>query len=528
MNAPVDVSFFARAAKPITSYRKYWAQRFGTAPFLPTTRAEMDELGWDSCDVILVTGDAYVDHPSFGMALVGRLLEAQGFRVGIIAQPDWQQRRAVPRARPAEPVLAASPPATWTRWSTATRRTGKIRRDDAYTPGGAGGKRPDRAVDRLRAALPRGVRRRADRASAASRRACAASRTTTTGRTRCAARSWSTRKRRPAASTATPSARSSRSRTGSPRASRSHEITRPARHRVHRAAAGCRRGLDRDRFDARRRAGPRRRRTPIRTRWRRQARGAARRDDAGGAAPAPSAIAADARSARPRARDRAQHRRPPADFEQVKADPVLYAHASRVLHLETNPGNARALVQRARRPRRLAQPAADAADHGRDGRASTSCRTRARRTRRYGDAQDPGLRDDPLLGRRSCAAASAAAPSARSPSTRAASSRAAREASILREIEQIRDKTPGLHRRHLRPRRPDREHVPPRPARTRRSRRRAASRRACTPTSARTSAPTTASLIQLYRKARALPGHQEDAGRVGRALRPGGARRPST
>jgi hypothetical protein len=79
----------ATAAKPLTSYRKYWAQRFGTAPFLPMSRAEMEALGWDECDIILVTGDAYIDHPSFGMALVGRLLEAQGFRVGIISQPDW-------------------------------------------------------------------------------------------------------------------------------------------------------------------------------------------------------------------------------------------------------------------------------------------------------------------------------------------------------------------------------------------------------------------------------------------------------
>ena len=75
-------------AKPIHKYRPYWAKRFGVAPFLPTTRAEMDALGWDSCDIILITGDAYIDHPSFGMALVGRLLEAQGFRVGIISQPD--------------------------------------------------------------------------------------------------------------------------------------------------------------------------------------------------------------------------------------------------------------------------------------------------------------------------------------------------------------------------------------------------------------------------------------------------------
>ena len=89
MNAPVDVSFFARAAKPLTSYRKYWAARFGTAPILPMSRAEMDKLGWDSCDIVLVTGDAYVDYPSFGMAVIGRMLESHGFRVGIIAQPDW-------------------------------------------------------------------------------------------------------------------------------------------------------------------------------------------------------------------------------------------------------------------------------------------------------------------------------------------------------------------------------------------------------------------------------------------------------
>ena len=76
-------------ARDLFSYRKYWAHRFGTAPFLPMSREEMDALGWDSCDIIIVTGDAYVDHPSFGMAIIGRVLEAQGFRVGIIAQPDW-------------------------------------------------------------------------------------------------------------------------------------------------------------------------------------------------------------------------------------------------------------------------------------------------------------------------------------------------------------------------------------------------------------------------------------------------------
>ena len=89
-------------ARDITGYRRHWAERFGTAPFLPMSRAEMDQLGWDSCDIIIVTGDAYVDHPSFGMAIVGRVLEAQGFRVGMIAQPDWQSAAAC--ARPAAEV----------------------------------------------------------------------------------------------------------------------------------------------------------------------------------------------------------------------------------------------------------------------------------------------------------------------------------------------------------------------------------------------------------------------------------------
>ena len=69
-------------ARPLYDYPKYWAECYGTARFLPTSRQEMDELGWDSCDIIIVSGDAYVDHPSFGMAVIGRSLEAQGFRVG--------------------------------------------------------------------------------------------------------------------------------------------------------------------------------------------------------------------------------------------------------------------------------------------------------------------------------------------------------------------------------------------------------------------------------------------------------------
>ncbi len=125
--------------------RKFWAERFGIAPVLPTTRAEMDALGWDSCDVVLVTGDAYIDHPSFGAALVGRLLEAQGFRVGILAQPDW--RSAEPFAALGRPnvffgVTAGNMDSMVNRY-TSDRR---LRSDDAYSPGGAGGLRPDRAV----------------------------------------------------------------------------------------------------------------------------------------------------------------------------------------------------------------------------------------------------------------------------------------------------------------------------------------------------------------------------------------------
>jgi len=127
------------------SYPRYWAECFGTAPYLPMSRQEMDQLGWDSCDIIIVTADAYVDHPSFGMAVVGRLLEAQGFRVGIIAQPDWHS---------AEPFKALGEPNLFfgvtggNMDSLINRYTAdlRIRSDDAYTPNAEAGKRPDRSV----------------------------------------------------------------------------------------------------------------------------------------------------------------------------------------------------------------------------------------------------------------------------------------------------------------------------------------------------------------------------------------------
>ncbi len=143
--------------QPLFSHRKHWATRFGTAPFLPMSRAEMTALGWEECDIILVTGDAYIDHPSFGMALVGRLLEAQGYRVGMISQPDWLS---------AEPFRALGKPTLYfgvtagNMDSMVNRYTSdrKSHSDDAYTPDAAPNKRPDRAVtvyaQRCREAYP--------------------------------------------------------------------------------------------------------------------------------------------------------------------------------------------------------------------------------------------------------------------------------------------------------------------------------------------------------------------------------------
>ena len=131
--------------RKLFSYPKYWAECFGTAPYLPMSRAEMDELGWDSCDIIIVTADAYVDHPSFGMAVVGRLLEAQGFRVGIIAQPEWDSAEAFKQL--GKPnlffgVTGGNMDSLINRYTADLR----LRSDDAYTPHAEAGKRPDRSV----------------------------------------------------------------------------------------------------------------------------------------------------------------------------------------------------------------------------------------------------------------------------------------------------------------------------------------------------------------------------------------------
>src|SRR6516225_7823693 len=127
------------------------------APLAPTTRREMFERGWDSVDVVFVTGDAYVDHPSFAMAILHRVLEAAGFRVAMLSQPDWRSVepwRQFGRPRLFFAVSAGNMDSLINHY-TANK---KVRNDDAYSPGGQIGLRPDRATlpycQRAREAFP--------------------------------------------------------------------------------------------------------------------------------------------------------------------------------------------------------------------------------------------------------------------------------------------------------------------------------------------------------------------------------------
>ncbi len=116
-----------------------------TGSFLPMSREELLARGWDSCDFIIVTGDAYVDHPTFGAAVIGRSLEADGFRVGIIAQPAWNSCKdftVLGKPRLAFLITSGNLDSMVAHYTAA----GKPRSNDSYTPGGAAGKRPDRAV----------------------------------------------------------------------------------------------------------------------------------------------------------------------------------------------------------------------------------------------------------------------------------------------------------------------------------------------------------------------------------------------
>ena len=287
--------------RKLFSWRPYWAARFGTAPFLPTSRAEMDALGWDSCDVIVISGDAYVDHPSFGMAIIGRLLESQGFRVGIIAQPDWQS---------AEPFRILGKPnlffgiASGNMDSMVNHYTSdrKLRHNDAYTPDGEAGKRPDRAVtvysQRAREAY-KNVPIVLGGIEASLRRLAHYD-------------YWSDTVRR----SVLPDSKADLLVYGN--------AERAIVEIAHRCATGER---PRDMHDIRGTAFMRGAHEPLPEGW--------------GVIDETTTVERETPSCE---RDKTVIRLP--SFEQVKESRVLYAHASRLAHLETNPGNARPLIQR--------------------------------------------------------------------------------------------------------------------------------------------------------------------------------------
>ena len=326
-----------RVPRTLFARRKHWAERFGVAPVLPTTRAEMDALGWDSCDVVLVTGDAYVDHPSFGMALVGRLLEAQGFRVGIVAAARLAQRRAV-RARSGGPTsCGASRPATWTRWSTATRRTGACAPTTRTRRAAQGGLRPDRAVivyaQRCREAFG-DVPIVLGGIEASLRRIAHYD-------------YWSDKVRRSVLLDAKADllvfGNGERAIVEIAHRLAAGEAPdddhRRARHGLRAGRGAAARGLRRARLAHARRA--RAASTPPRDPYAMEEAAA----DACAPPAAPPLIPAAARSSARRPTARTPSCACPTS-RPSRADPVLYAHASRILHVESNPGNARALVQR--------------------------------------------------------------------------------------------------------------------------------------------------------------------------------------
>lgn len=112
---------------------------------IPMTREEMKARGWDQLDVILITGDAYVDHPSFGVAIIARVLEAKGFKAGVISQPDWKNPEEITKLGKPKLFFGITAGNVDSLVANYTASRKKRKRDD-YTPGGFGGKRPDRAT----------------------------------------------------------------------------------------------------------------------------------------------------------------------------------------------------------------------------------------------------------------------------------------------------------------------------------------------------------------------------------------------
>ncbi len=317
-----------RAVPELFGYRKHWAHKFTPAPFLPMSREEMEELRWDACDIVLVTGDAYVDHPSFGMALIGRLLEAHGFRVGIIAQPDWRSAddfRRLGRPNLFFGVTAGNMDSMVNRY-TADR---KIRSDDAYTPDAEAGRRPDRAVlvysQRCREAF-KGVPVVIGGIEASLRRIAHFD-------------YWQGKVRR----SVLVDSKADLLLYGN--------AERAVVELAHRLARG-------DSIDAiTDLRGTAFLRSTVPEGWTvidaseveaPEAAPPPRSDPYASlpSAPTPTLNPTVTLHGRPKKLERSRTVvRLPA-YEQVKRDPLLYAHASRILHLESNPGNARALVQR--------------------------------------------------------------------------------------------------------------------------------------------------------------------------------------
>src|SRR5277367_2915283 len=310
------------------------------APFLPMSRAEMTALGWQQCDIIIVTGDAYVDHPSFGMAIIGRVLEAQGFKVGIIAQPDWhgtQDFEVLGKPRLFFGVTGGNMDSMVNRY-TSDRR---VRSDDAYTPGGMGGKRPDRCVivysQRIRESY-KNIPIVIGGIEASLRRIAHFD-------------YWSERVRRSVLVDAKADllVYGNAERQIGEIALRLSEGAAIGDITDLRGTAYLRRGMpagwveiDSSEVDAPGALNP-----PVDPYASEEDRRSA---SAASVATPPAAPAASEKVVKfyrkvPNSqRERSVIRMP--SFEQVSADPVLYAHASRILHLESNPGNARALVQR--------------------------------------------------------------------------------------------------------------------------------------------------------------------------------------
>jgi len=313
------------------------------APFLPASRAEMTALGWTQCDIIIVTGDAYVDHPSFGMAIIGRVLEAQGFKVGIIAQPDWHGTAdfsALGAPRLFFGVTGGNMDSMVNRY-TSDRR---VRSDDAYTPGGQGGKRPDRCVivysQRIREAF-KTVPIVVGGIEASLRRIAHFD-------------YWSEQVRRSVLVDAKADllVYGNAERQIGAIAQRLDAGAHISDITDLRGTAYLRRGMpagwvevDSSSIDA---PGPLNPPSdPYASEAERRAAlapGAAAPAPAPAPAPAAETVVKFFRKVPNAQRERSVIRLP--SFEQVKGDPVLYAHASRILHLESNPGNARALVQR--------------------------------------------------------------------------------------------------------------------------------------------------------------------------------------